>query len=49
MNLHDCMIPCLYVIDEMVPTVTKGKRVRARGPLPKLAHSEVVTIEVVGT
>jgi hypothetical protein len=33
----------------MVPTVTKGKRLRERGPLPKLADSEVITMEIVGT
>jgi hypothetical protein len=49
MNLDDFIITCFYVIDEMVPTVTKGKRLRARGPMPKLADSEVVTIEMVGT
>lgn len=49
MNLDDFIITCFCLIDEMLPTATKGERLRTRGPLPKLAHSEVVTIEVVGT
>jgi hypothetical protein len=49
MNLDDFIITCFCTIDEMPPTVTKGKRLRERGPMPKLAESEVVTIEVVGT
>jgi hypothetical protein len=49
MNLDDFIITCFYLIDEMMPRATKGKRLRARGPMPKLADSEVVTIEVVAT
>jgi hypothetical protein len=49
MNLDDFSITCCCVLDEMLPTATKGNRLRTRGPLPKLADSEVVTIEVVGT
>jgi hypothetical protein len=49
MNLDDFIITCFVLIDEMVPTVTKGKRLRERGPLPKLADSEVMTMEIVGT
>jgi len=37
MNLDDLIITCFVQIDEMMPTVTKGKRLRERGPLPKLA------------
>ncbi len=48
MNLNDFIITCFCLIDEMMPVVTKGKRLRERGPSPKLADSEVVTIEVVG-
>jgi len=32
----------------MLPTATKGKRLRQRGPMPKLADSEVMTMELVG-
>ena len=49
MNLDDFIITCFVLIDEMVPTVTKGKRLRERGPMPKLADSEVITMEIVGT
>ncbi len=49
MDLDDLILTCFCVIDEMLPTATKGKRLRARGPMPKLADSEVVRIEVVGT
>jgi hypothetical protein len=49
MKLDDFIITCFCLIDEMLPTVTKGKRLRERGPMPKLADSEVVTVEVVGT
>jgi hypothetical protein len=33
----------------MRPSVTKGKRLRERGLLAKLADSEVIIMEVVGT
>ena len=49
MNLDDFIITCFCLIDEMLPVVTKGKRLRERGPMPKLADSEVITMEVVGT
>src|SRR6266487_3526428 len=49
MNLDDYIITCYCLIDEMMPLVTKGKRVRQRGPRPKLTDSEVITMEVVGT
>lgn len=34
MNLDDLILPCFWVIDEMLPTVTKGKCLRTRGPMP---------------
>ena len=49
MNLDDFIITCFCTIDEIVPSVTKGKRLRERGPMPKLADSEVITMELVGT
>ncbi len=48
MNLDDFIITCFCLIDEMLPLATKGKRLRERGPMPKLADSEVITMEVVG-
>jgi len=49
MNLDDFIITCFCLIDEMLPSVTQGKRLRERGPMPKLADSEVITMELVGT
>lgn len=49
MNLDDLIIACLCLIDDQLPAVLKGKRVRTRGPAPKLADSEVWTMEGVGT
>jgi hypothetical protein len=43
------MITCFCLLDEMLPAVMKGTRLRERGPMPKLADSEVITMEVVGT
>src|SRR5258708_6629516 len=49
MNLDDFSITCFCTIDEILPIVTKGKRLRERGQRPKLADSEVITREIVGT
>src|SRR5205807_6094114 len=49
MNLDDFIITCFCLIDEMIPMITKDQRLRARGPVPKLADSEVITMEVVGS
>ncbi len=49
MNLDDFIIACFCLIDDLLPSILKGKRLRARGPMPKLADSEVLTMEVVGT
>jgi hypothetical protein len=49
MNLDDFIITCFCWIDEMMPTITHGQRLRQRGPMPQLADSEVLTMEVVGT
>ena len=48
MNLDDFSITCFCVIDEMLPEETQGKRPRQRGPMPKLADSEVITMELMG-
>lgn len=48
MSLDDFIITCFCLIDEMLPQVTGGKRVRQHGPQPKLSDSEVITMEVVG-
>lgn len=49
MNLDDFIITCFCWIDEMLPIITQGQRLRQRGPMPTLADSEVLTIEVVGS
>ena len=49
MNLDDFIITCFCMIDELLPVVTQGKRLRERGPRPKLAVSLVITMELVGT
>ena len=43
------MITCFVLIDEMLPTATKGHRLRAREPMRKLAVSLVIPMEIVGT
>jgi hypothetical protein len=49
MNLDDFIITCFCMIDEMLPMVTQGERLRQRGPTPTLSDSEVLTMEVVGS
>ena len=49
MNLDGFIITCFCTIDEILPVASKGKRLRERGPMPKLADSEVITRELVGT
>ena len=48
MNLDDFIITCFCLIDEMMPMITNQHQLRARGPAPRLADSEVMTMEVVG-
>src|SRR5215831_11687084 len=48
MSLDDLIIAWFCVIDDLLPKVTAGKRLRQRGPQPTLADSEVLTMEVVG-
>jgi hypothetical protein len=48
MDLDDFIIAVFCLVDEAIPRVLKGRRLRQRGPTPILADSEVVTMEVVG-
>jgi DDE family transposase len=48
MDLDDFIITVFCVVDEAIPAVLNGRRLRQRGPQPTLADSEVVTMEVVG-
>lgn len=49
MSLDDFIITCFCWIDDMLPTVIGGKKVRQAGPQPTMSDSEVITIEIVGT
>src|SRR5262249_33900225 len=47
-DLDDLILAWFGVIDEGLQPVLAGKRLRERGPEPRLADSEVLTMEVVG-
>jgi hypothetical protein len=47
-DLETFIVAVYCVVDEALPLVLDGRRLRQRGPRPILADSEVVTIEVVG-
>ncbi len=48
MKLIDFIITVFCKIDDMLKKITQGKRIRQRGPMPKLSDAEVITMEVVG-
>jgi hypothetical protein len=48
MDLDTFIIAVFCRIDEAVPRVLNGQRLRQRGPCPRLMDSEVLTMEVVG-
>src|SRR5215472_13075569 len=48
MDLDTFIIAVFCRIDEAVPRVLNGQHLRQRGPCPRLADSEVLTMEVVG-
>lgn len=48
MLLDDFIIRVYCLIDDLLEEITKGKRIRERGPLPHLFDSEVITMEIVG-
>ena len=48
MNRDELIIACFCLIDDVLPTVEQGKRLRGRGFEPRLSDSEVITMEVVG-
>jgi Transposase DDE domain len=43
------MIAWFCLIDDQLPCILKGNRLRTRGPMPTLSDSEVITMEVVGS
>jgi hypothetical protein len=49
MSLDEFIIACFCLIDDALPLITNGKRLRQAGPQPKLSDSEVITIEIVGS
>jgi hypothetical protein len=48
MDLATFIITVYCCIDDLLPQVTDGQRLRQRGPAPRLSDSEVLTMEVVG-
>ena len=48
MLLIDFIITVFCWIDDMLKKISQGKKVRQRGPEPKLSDAEVMTMEVVG-
>ncbi len=48
MSLDDFILAWFCLIDDTLPSIRAGKRLRSHGPRPKLAVSEVITMEVVG-
>lgn len=49
MNRDELIIACFCLIDDVLPMVAQGQRLRARGFEPRLSDSEVLTMEIVGT
>lgn len=49
MSLDDFIITCFCWIDDALPIVVQGKKLRQAGPPPKMSDSEVLTIELVGS
>ncbi len=49
MNRDELIIACFCLIDDVLPTVLEGKRLRQHGFAPNLKDSEVITREIVGT
>ena len=48
MDLDTFIITAFCLIDDMLKEILSNKRLRQRGPMPLLADSEVLTMEVVG-
>lgn len=47
-NLDTFIITVFCQVDDIMKELLQGRRLRERGPMPSLADSEVVTMEVVG-
>lgn len=48
MRIIDFIINVFCKIDDMLKNIFKDKRLRQRGPQPKLSDSELITMEIVG-
>ena len=48
MDLDTFIITAFCLIDDMLKEILANRRLRQRGPMPLLADSEVLTMEVVG-
>lgn len=48
MNLTDYIVKVFVMADDFCKIYFPARKLRTRGPLPKLADSEVITMEVVG-
>jgi hypothetical protein len=48
MDLDDFIITVCCLVDEAIPAMLNGQRLRKRGTQPTLADSEVLPMEVVG-
>jgi len=48
MNLNDFIVNIFCKIDDFMKKFIKPRELRARGPLPQLADSEILTMEIVG-
>ena len=48
MQLIDFIIKIFVIVDDFCKKYFPGRQLRSRGPLPQLADSEVITMEIVG-
>ena len=48
MSIDDFIIAVFCLIDEEMKKILKEKKLRQRGPAPRLTDSEVITMEIVG-
>jgi hypothetical protein len=48
MDLETLIVAVLCLVDDFVRDLGHGRKLRQRGPMPILADSEVLTVEIVG-
>ena len=48
MNSVDYIVTVFVMADDFCRIYYPARKIRSRGPLPKLADSEIITMEVVG-